>query len=417
MQSSPGNESAVAAPITMPPAYVFITDELHRRAPKKIDYQQEKLALQDLARQMADHPAEVLPHLVDLAIAICGGVSGGISLYEESPPPGVFRWHYLRGDLEKFAGGTTPRNFSPCGVTIDCQAPMLVEHPERYYTWLVEAGIALPECLLVPLYVGGAAPLGTLWIVSPAEGHFDSGHARIMTELAAFAGIALRMASTEARLQQALDKQKQLTVEQTTLTQEMDHRVMNLFAVFDVMIKTSARAATTPQEMAKNLSGRLLALVGAHRIVCRTLDEKGLARQGAELNEIVATILSPHEITSASRLNRFKIEGPPVRLGERSTNGLALVLHELATNAAKYGGLSVETGSVEIRWRLAEDRIFLTWQEHGGPSIDVQPTKQGFGTVLSRETIIDQLGGTLQHDWRPSGLLVTISVPIENLSN
>src|SRR5277367_2695720 len=171
MQSSPGNESAVAAPITMPPAYVFITDELHRRAPKKIDYQQEKLALQDLARQMADHPAEVLPHLVDLAIAICGGVSGGISLYEESPPPGVFRWHYLRGDLEKFAGGTTPRNFSPCGVTIDSQAPMLVEHPERYYTWVVEAAIALPECLLVPLYVGGAEPLGTLWIVSPVEGH------------------------------------------------------------------------------------------------------------------------------------------------------------------------------------------------------------------------------------------------------
>ena len=75
------------------PADVFITDELLRRAPKKTDYLQEKLALQDLARQMADHPAEVLPHLVDLAIDICGGVSGGISLYEEKPSPGVFRWH------------------------------------------------------------------------------------------------------------------------------------------------------------------------------------------------------------------------------------------------------------------------------------------------------------------------------------
>jgi hypothetical protein len=70
----------MGARTTAVPADVFITEELFRRAPKKTDYLQEKLALQDLARQMADHPAEVLPHLVDLAIDICGGVSGGISL-------------------------------------------------------------------------------------------------------------------------------------------------------------------------------------------------------------------------------------------------------------------------------------------------------------------------------------------------
>ena len=125
----------------VPPVDVFITEELLLRAPKKTDYLQEKLALQDLARQMVDHPAEVLPHLVDLAIEICGGTSGGISLYEENPSPGIFRWHYLRGDLEKFTGGTTPRDFSPCGVTLDLRTPVLTEHPERYYTWLVEAGI------------------------------------------------------------------------------------------------------------------------------------------------------------------------------------------------------------------------------------------------------------------------------------
>jgi hypothetical protein len=72
---------------------VSITSERHRRAPKKTGYLQEKLALQDFARQMADHPAKVLPHLVDLAIEICGGISAGISLYEENPAPGIFRWH------------------------------------------------------------------------------------------------------------------------------------------------------------------------------------------------------------------------------------------------------------------------------------------------------------------------------------
>jgi GAF domain-containing protein len=83
--------------------------------------------------------------------------------------------------------------------------------------------LLVPELLLVPLYLGGKAPLGTLWIVSDKEGHFDSGHARVMTELASFVGIALRMLQSEQRLQLALD-------EQQTLAAEMSHRIKNLFA-------------------------------------------------------------------------------------------------------------------------------------------------------------------------------------------
>jgi two-component sensor histidine kinase len=238
-----------------------------------------------------------------------------------------------------------------------------------------------------------------------------------MTERAAFAGIALRVVNTEKPFQQALEKQKQLTVEQMTLAQEMDHRVMNLFAIVDGLIHVSARAATTPEEMSKILSGRFLALVNANRIVCRTSDQKGIIAQGSGLSEIVPTILRPHEGTNASGRNRFDIEGPPVRLGDRSINGFALVLYELATNAAKYGALTVEAGSIQVRWRLEQNRVVLTWQECGGPVIDGEPTKQGFGSVLSRNTVVGQLGGTLRHDWHPAGLLVTVSVPFENLSN
>ncbi len=395
---------------------IFITDELNRRAPKKTDFLQEKLALQDLARQMVDHPANVLPNLVGLAIEICGGVSGGISLFEENPAPGVFRWHYLRGNLEKFSGSTTPRNFSPCGVTLDQRAPVLVEHPERYYTWLVDAGVVLPECLLIPLYVGNADPSGTLWIVSPSEGHFNSGHARIMTELAAFAGMALRMVRTEERLQHAFDRQEQLTKEQETLTLEMGHRVKNLFAIIAGMIRVSARAALTPQEMSEILSGRLLALSTAHAVVRRTFDEKGIASQIAELSEIVPIILRPHEVEGGSGTALFKIEGPPVRLGERATNGVALILHELATNAAKYGALKDAKGTVDVRWWYESERLHLTWQERGGPAIDVAPSKKEFGSTLVKSTVVGQFAGALNYDWHIDGLLVTLSVPVKNLS-
>jgi PAS domain S-box-containing protein len=192
-------------------ADVFITDELERRVPKKTDYLREKLALQDLALRMANQPEEILPRFVDLALEMTGGVSAGLSLYEPNPAPGIFRWQHLRGTLAPFNGATTPREFSPCGITLDRNSPVLSRHPERVYTWIADANIVVPEVLLVPLYLGGEAPLGTLWIVSGREGHFDSGHARVITELAAFVGIALRMSRGEQRLHHALEEQEKLS--------------------------------------------------------------------------------------------------------------------------------------------------------------------------------------------------------------
>jgi hypothetical protein len=157
------------------PIDLFITRELQRRPAHKPDYLKEKLALQDLARQMIDDPAEILPHLVDLALDICDSATGGISLYEEYPAPGVFRWHNLRGEFMKFTGNTTPRNYSPCGITLDNAEPTLVEHPERGYTWLAETGMSLPQLLLVPLYVGGKLPLGTSGSFPSSKGISTAG--------------------------------------------------------------------------------------------------------------------------------------------------------------------------------------------------------------------------------------------------
>ena len=282
--------AAIGAALDQRPAGfdgVYITDDMYRRIPKSTDYKREKLALQDLARQMIDHPAKVLPHLVDLAIELCEGISGGISIYETDPPPGVFRWHHLRGDLTKFTGETTPRNFSPCGVTLDLNAVVLSQRPERVYTWLRDADISLAECLLVPLFIGGKEPLGTLWIVSQNEGHFDSGHARVMTELAGFAGIAVSMVKHEQTLKQTLEQQE-------SLTREMAHRVKNLFAITDGLIHVSAKAASTPAEMSEILSGRMHALAEAHSLVRRSFDDEAVT-DGADLNELIRKILLPHE--------------------------------------------------------------------------------------------------------------------------
>src|SRR5690348_12376072 len=96
---------------------VFITNELQTRPALRRDYVKERLAFQDLGKQMVSNPGEVLPRLVDLSMDLCDAVAGGISIYEEADQ--VFRWQHLRGTLEKFTGATTPRNYSPCGVTLD----------------------------------------------------------------------------------------------------------------------------------------------------------------------------------------------------------------------------------------------------------------------------------------------------------
>ena len=296
-------------------ANVFITEQLAARPSPSRDYFRETLALQDLARQMVESPDSVLPRLVDIAIEMCGAISGGLSLYEPDPTPGVFRWHHLRGGLEKFNGATTPRDFSPCGVTLDMKAPVLVERPERMYTWLAEANVSLPECLLVPLYIGGVDPLGTIWIVSEKEGHFHASHAEVLLDLAAFTGIAVRMARNERQLKATLDQQE-------TLTREMSHRIQNLFAITDALIRGSSRTAATPQELAESLSGRLHALSAAHGLVRRSFDGKGADKDGTDLEGLIKVVLKPYEHLSSSR-----IEGPEIPLRSKSTNALALVLN------------------------------------------------------------------------------------------
>lgn len=185
---------------------VFITDELDARPTKAKDWGRAKVAIQDLAARIAEDSEQILPRFVQLAMELTGGISAGLSLYEKEPAPGMFRWHHLTGVLARFEGATTPRHDSPCGVTLDQGTPVLTRHSERLYKWIADANIVVPEVLLVPLFVGGPEPFGTLWILSDTEGYFDSGDARLMTEIAGFVGIVLRMQRNKQRLRTALQE-------------------------------------------------------------------------------------------------------------------------------------------------------------------------------------------------------------------
>ena len=381
-------------------AEVYVTDLLSARIAGPTDSVREKLAMGDIARQMANSPSQVLPRLVDLAMELCGAVAGGISIYEKTGE--VFRWHHLRGTLENFTGATTPRDYSPCGITLDHRRPVLVQKPERVYSWLVDAGVSLPECLLVPLYVGEAEPLGTLWIVSEEMEHFNKSHASTMQELADFTGLVMQTLQAEDRLRAALE-------EQETLTHEMEHRVKNVFAIVDGMIRLSARQSDTKEELADAISGRLHALASASALVQRAVNRDGRLCHVSNLAELISAVLKPYAPASAM------LKGPLVHMGEHTTNSVAMVFHELATNAAKYGAFSTEAGVVRVEWSINDTLLELAWNEAGGPGITCEPACCGFGTHLVLKTITRQ-GGRIANTWHRDGLQVKIELPLAGLT-
>jgi len=210
----------------------------------------------------------------------------------------------------------------------------------------------------------------------------------------------LRMIQSEERLSHALSVKE-------TLADEMSHRVTNVFALVQSMVRLSARSAVSKEDLAAKLMGRLHALADAHALVRRRFGQ--IPWDGADFGEILTRILLPHDE------GRSIMRGPALSVGERATNNFALLFHELATNAAKYGSLSVDQGAVEIEWDVDEKDIRLQWREAGGPTTK-PPERQGNGVKLINATI-QQLGGRIEYDWRPEGLIARLRLPIASLGN
>ncbi|KAB8332441.1 PAS domain S-box protein [Scytonema tolypothrichoides VB-61278] len=188
---------------------ILITEELSRRSPRPSNLQAENQALHTLARQLVNQPEIMLQSLVDIALELCNAGTAGVSLLEVLPSgEEIFRWNVLAGTLEQYVGGSTPRNFSPCGVCLERGAPVLFSHPERYFTYFQEAKTPVVEGLVLPLIADNHA-LGTIWIMSHDEQrHFDAEDVRVMTSLADFTAAALLL--NQRQTQELLAKNAQL---------------------------------------------------------------------------------------------------------------------------------------------------------------------------------------------------------------
>ena len=169
--------------------------------------------------------------------------------------------------------------------------------------------------------------------------------------------------------------------------------------------------------MAETIRGRLGALSSAHQLIRPLNPAVHAGKQATTLGDLVRAVLSPHlEPFSAGAEVRVTVGGPDIPVGGHAATNIALVLHELATNAAKYGALSVLGGQVRISWSAADGRLALSWQEVGGPRVAGPPEHSGFGSLLARRSVSGQLAGDLIFHWNPEGLVVLVTVSTERLA-
>lgn len=179
---------------------------------------------------------------------------------------------------------------------------------------------------------------------------------------------------------------------------EVDHRAKNLFAMVSSMIRLTK--AETVGEFREKLSGRVASLVRSHQLLATTPD--------ADLEELVEWEMDGFRAEGG---HRIAWSGPAVRLPRQAAQSVLLVLHELATNALKYGALSTRDGRLDLSWSWGEQgQLDLRWVESGGPEVR-PPRRQGVGTGVMLGAIERQLGGKITFDWNPGGLVCHLSLP------
>jgi PAS domain S-box-containing protein len=199
---------------------------------------------------------------------------------------------------------------------------------------------------------------------------------------------------------------KRAEAQRLLLVRELDHRVKNSLATAQALVAQSLRTARDLDEARVVAGARLAALGKAHGILTAE------SWTGAEVRRIVEDAVEPHAVETG----RFEVAGPPARLAPRAALALAMALHELCTNAAKYGALSTAEGRVSITWTRTDGApvLVLRWIETGGPPVD-PPTRKGFGSRLMERNLSAEMGGRVDLRFERGGVTCTIEARVDDM--
>lgn len=210
-----------------------------------------------------------------------------------------------------------------------------------------------------------------------------------------------------------IHEQRLIAEQNEILSRELSHRIKNIFSVIGGLIGLSSRRQPEHAGFAAELLGRIAALGRAHELVRPHSEDSRPQIEAESLRALIRDVLSPYPAMAEERI---RIEGEDERIDDRGATPIALLIHELATNASKYGAMSVENGTIHLGIERQGSDALIRWVEIGGPPVPGAPERTGFGTRLAEMSVVQQLGGSLVREWPPEGLRAIARIPLRSLA-
>ena len=205
-----------------------------------------------------------------------------------------------------------------------------------------------------------------------------------------------------------ITERKQAEEHQRVLIAELDHRVKNVLATVSAVAGQTLATSSSMSHFVAALDGRIRSMATAHELLSTR------QWQGMPMAELLR-----REFAAYASSNNTKIDGPEIMLSAEAGQAMAMVIHELVTNAAKYGALSTQSGHVSVRWYRklnGSPQFVLVWQETGGPRVEA-PRKSGYGTGVVRDLIPYEFGGTVDLSFAPEGVRCRLEIPFDRVSS
>lgn len=335
--------------------------------------------------------------VVALAAEICAVPIALVSLVDDAR-----QWFKARIGLDV---PSTDRKISFCEHAMYSEDVMVVpdasSDPRFAQNPLVTGDPSIRFYAGVPLVTPEGQPLGTLCVIDREPRTLNEHQLNFLRALArqTMSHLELRRSLAEAR--RAREETALAVERQRELVSEMAHRMRNTLAIVQSLVSQSLRGASSLQDGLIAIEERLRALGRAQEALTRASGDN------ADIRTVIRQVLFPHNVHSSE--SRFILDGDPVSLGSPQTLGLSLGLHELSTNALKYGALTRPEGRIYISWHEdAEDRFVLNWRELGGPPVEA-PERSGFGTRLLTRIVGAYFEGQSTLSFHPDGVQFGLS--------
>ena len=210
-------------------------------------------------------------------------------------------------------------------------------------------------------------------------------------------------------------ERKQVEEAREFIRRELSHRIKNVFAMISGLVGLSSRDYAEARDFAQTLRDRIAALARAHEFALPSTGSPGSGdHRPHTMTALLRTLLAPYQAEANSA--RIVIAVEDITVGSGAAVTLAMLLHELTTNALKYGALAADTGQIVLRGEVDRDDYVLIWEERGGPAVDGAPSKQGFGTLMVQRAANLQLGASFQYAWERRGLRLTLRIPVASVA-